>query len=71
MLQDGVNGILPAFWQQRIGNAAREVAIRLIIDFDECNRNMLVSQFLFNGIHHVAGCAIARIHHDLERFDCC
>ena len=46
MLQDGVNGILPAFWQQRIGNAAREVAIRLIIDFDEAKKQVLSTEFV-------------------------
>ena len=55
---------IPAFRQQGIGNTVREGTIRLVVDFDELER-----QVRLQGIDDRAGAAVAGVDHDLQRLE--
>jgi hypothetical protein len=59
----GIGGGGAAFWQQRVGNAVGEMAVRFVLDADELKRQMRREL-----VDHQAGAAVAGVDHDLQRF---
>src|SRR5690625_928954 len=63
MRLDGLDSGCPILFQQRIGDAIREVAIRFMVHFDESEW-----QAWLQGVNDSSSATIASIHDDLERF---
>ncbi|CZY75713.1 Uncharacterised protein [Enterobacter cloacae] len=62
-----IAGVVAAFWQQRVRDTVREVAIRGVVYLDEGHRHVQRLKAGFQGIHHRARRAVAGVDDQLQR----
>ncbi len=67
VLAHRIRGVLPALRQQRVRDTVREVADRLVMHLDKGHRHACRHKTFLHFINHVTGCAVAGVHHQLQR----